>query len=160
MKKLFGYLLNMSKLNKNNNFGFTLVELILVIVFTGMLAGISIPVYNRFQNANSVELASMSLVQSLRRAQVLSKASDGDSNWGVYISSGQITLFKGVNYAGRDINYDENYFINNNITISGLQEIVFDKFSGDPQSIGSTTFIININASKTITINSKGVLNY
>ncbi|MBT6067810.1 prepilin-type N-terminal cleavage/methylation domain-containing protein [bacterium] len=150
----------MSKLNKNNNFGFTLIELILVIVFIGVLAGLSAPIYNRFQNSNSVELASMELVQSLRRAQVLSRSSDGDSNWGVYIASGQITLFKGISYAARDLAYDENYTIAEVIIVSGLQEIVFDKFSGDPQSTGSTIFTINVNANKTITINAKGVLTY
>lgn len=157
---MFGLEQNMQILKSRNNIGFTLVEVVLVIFIFSVLVGFSMPVYNRFQNSNNIELVVIEAVQILRRAQILSQASDGDSNWGVYIASGQMTLFKGSTYLSRDTNYDEVYTLAGPINISGLQEIVFNKFTGEPQSTGTITFSINTNVNKTITINSKGMLSY
>lgn len=140
--------------------GFTLLEMVLVIAIIGILSGITLPSYNKFQNSNNLELATMELVQALRRAQLLSLASSRDSNWGVRLSSGQITIFKGNSYLTRDVKYDEQNSIVSIIGISGLQEIVFNKFSGTPQSTGTINFSINANTNKTITINSRGVISY
>lgn len=143
-----------------NNSGFTFIELILVIFFIGFLAAWVAPAYGRFQNFNNLELASMELAQALRRAQVLAQASSYDSNWGVYIDTGQITLFRGNSYLSRNAIFDEKYFIADIISISGLQEIVFNKFSGQPQNTGAINLTINDNINKTVTINGKGMLNY
>ena len=158
MERALGYQCNM-RLFKSNN-GFTLVELTLVVVFITLVAGLSVPVYQRFQNSNDLDLAAMELTQTLRRAQVLSLANDGDSNWGVYSGSGQILLFKGASSTTRDANFDEVFSIPASIQVSGLSEIVFDKFSGEPQITGSIIISSNNNDQKTITINSKGLLEY
>ncbi|MFA6307253.1 MAG: type II secretion system protein [Patescibacteria group bacterium] len=150
----------MSGLKNIKTVGFTLLEMILVIAVIGILSGITLPSYNKFQNSNNLELATMELVQALRRANLLSLASSRDSSWGVFLSSGQITLFKGSSYLSRDINYDENYNISDIIQISGLSEVVFAKFSASPQSTGTINFSINANTNKTITINSRGIISY
>jgi len=143
-----------------NNSGFTFIELILLVFFIGFLAAWVAPSYGRFQNFNNLELASMELSQALRRAQILAQASSYDSNWGVYVNTGQIILFQGSNYLSRNVAFDESYSIAETITISGLQEIVFNKFSGQPQSVGAVNLTINDNINKTVTINSKGMLNH
>lgn len=147
-------------LNNITNKGFTLVEAVLVIFLIGFLAGIAVPFYNKFQNSNNIELAAMELSQALRRAQILSQASSLDSNWGVYLSTGKITIFKGNNYLSRDSKYDENYPINNLIQISGLQEVVFNKFYSNTSNTGVINFNINANTSQAITINSRGTIDY
>lgn len=144
--------------NKKDKRGFTMIELIIVIVLMAILSALSAPIYNKFQNTNNVELANIQASQALRRAQILSQASSGDSAWGVYIGNSQITLFKGNTYVTRDTNFDEIYQIVDSIKVSGLNEVVFEKFSGQTQNVGDIIFSINENFNKTITINGKGIL--
>ncbi len=139
---------------------FTLIEIILSIAIIAIIAGISIPVYQSFQTRNDLDIATVSIVQTLRRAQNLAQATDSDISWGVYISNGNITLFKGINYATRDIAFDEIFDVPTNIIPSGVSEIVFAKFTGLPQTIGTITLTSNTNESKNILINTKGMINF
>ncbi len=140
--------------------GFTLIEMLLVIAIIAIISGISIPVYQSFQVRNDLDIATASIVQSLRRAAVLSQAVDNDTSWGVYVTSGSLTLFKGTSYATRDSNFDELFDIPLTITPSGVSEIVFTKFTGLPQTTGTITLTSNTNETRTITINAKGMVNY
>lgn len=140
--------------------GFTLLEILLVVAVLALIAGIGAPLYQSSQVRNDVEVASYVIVQSLQRAQILSQAVDGDTTWGVRIESGVVTLFRGSNFASRDPDFDEVFDIAPSITPSGIEEIVFSKFSGEPQSIGTITLSTSINATKTITINEKGLATY
>ena len=103
--------------------------------------------------------ATVSIVETLSRAQILSQAVDDDISWGVYITSGSVILFKGVNYASRDITYDEIFEIPTNIVLSGLSEIVFAKFLGLPQTFGTIILTSNTNETRNIVVNSKGMVN-
>ncbi|PLX24971.1 hypothetical protein C0580_03525 [Candidatus Parcubacteria bacterium] len=150
----------MLKLNNNNQFGFTAIELIVIIVFIALIAGTTVPMYGKFQASNNLDLSVTKTVQSLRRAQVLSQANDSDSNWGVSIGQEQILLFKGTSSTTRDINFDEIFDLNGNILVSGTQDVVFEKLTGEPQTFGSINFSSNNNETKTVTINEKGMLSY
>lgn len=151
----------MLKSNKKNQFGFTAIELILVVVLVALLAGVTVPMYGKFQVTNNLDLTVSKSVQTLRRAQVLSQANDGDSNWGVSIGQDQILLFKGNSSTTRSTEFDEIFNLEGNIQISGQQDIVFEKLTGKPQSFGSINIASNNNnESRTITINSKGMLSY
>ncbi|MCX6714011.1 MAG: hypothetical protein NTV48_02810, partial [Candidatus Vogelbacteria bacterium] len=87
--------------------GFSLIEVLLVVSSIAILAGISIPIYQSFQTRNDLDIAVTTIAQSMRRAQVLAQASAGDISYGVRVQTGSITIFKGINYSGRDINFDE-----------------------------------------------------
>lgn len=140
--------------------GFTLIEIVLSIACITILAGISIPIYQQLQNNTTLTTASQTIVHSLRRAQVLSQASDGDATWGVKIQNGTITLFKGTGYADRDANFDEISDMSTVITPSGLGEVVFLKLTGLPQIPGTVTLTGLNNQTKTITLNEKGTITY
>lgn len=140
--------------------GFTLLEVILVIATITVLAAISVPVYAILQVKNDLDVATNTTLQTLRRAQTLSQAVDGDSSWGVKLQSSDITLFKGLSFAGRDTNFDEVYTLSGNVTPSGVSEVVFSKLSGNPTTTGALTLISNNNERQNITINSKGFLDY
>lgn len=144
---------------KNRRAGFTAIELLLSVALIGLLAGLSAPVYQTVQNRNELEVATISLAQALRRAHTLSIAVEGDSSWGVSLSSGTITLFKGTTYATRDSAFDEVTSINSGITVSGTSEYVFEKFTGEP--IAGETILIGVHgATTTITVNEKGTIGY
>lgn len=140
--------------------GFTLLEVVLTVSVIAALMALAIPVYQSFQVKNDLDIAAQTMAQSLRRAQILAQAVEGDASWGVQAASGAIVLFKGVNFATRDPNYDETFEVPGSITSSGLLEVVFSKFSGLPQSTGLITLTTVTNETKTITINAKGAVLY
>jgi len=140
--------------------GFTLLETLLVIASIAILAGISLPIAQQVQNTVNVNTAIETLVHTLRRAQALSEAVDGDISWGVHIQEGTIILFKGISYANRDTSFDDTATYSPTITPSGLSDVVFSKFTGIPQSSGIITFTGLNNQIKTLTLNEKGTITY
>lgn len=145
---------------KDKYSGFTLLEVLLSLALIGVLASISMPFYQSFQNKNELDIAVNTIAQSLHRAQVLSQAVDADNTWGVYIQSTSTIMFQGSSYATRDENYDEVFEFNSTLTTAGLAEVVFTKLYGEPQSSGDIILTTNNNDSKTITINAKGTVDY
>ena len=140
--------------------GFTLIELLLAVALISLIAGIGAPVYQVLQVRNDLDVAANTVTQALRRARALSQAVDGDASWGVAIQSGSIALFKGSSFSGRDTSYDEVFDMSQSITPSGVLEIVFAKFSGIPQAIGTIILSVSPNEARTITINEKGTVSY
>jgi len=144
----------------SHNTGFTLIEIMLSLAIISLIAATGIPIFQSFQNRNELDIATVTFAQSLRRAQILSRASDGDTSWGMYVQPGDITLFKGLSYVGRDNTFDEVFTIPISIVASGTQEYVFSRFTGLPQSVGSLTFTSVNNETRIITINTKGTISY
>lgn len=143
----------------NHNKGFTLLELLLSLATISLLAGLSLPIYRTLITKNDLDIAATTIAQSLRRAQILSQAVDGDTSWGLKLQSGSITLFKGVSFATRDSSFDETFDVPSSISVGGTTEIVFAKLTGFPQTTGT----VNLGAeadSRSVTINEKGMVNY
>jgi prepilin-type N-terminal cleavage/methylation domain-containing protein len=140
--------------------GFTLIEVLLSIAIIGIMTAISIPVFYNYQIKNDTYLAVSTIVQSLRRAQILTQAVEVDAAWGVKVQQGGIVLFKGTTYSSRDVSFDEVFDMSTTIIPSGLSEVVFNKMTGLPMQIGNITLTSNVNQSKSLTINSKGMIDY
>ncbi len=145
---------------KSNSSGFTLIETILVVALVGIISGIGLPLYGLMSGSNDLDVAENMLVASLRRAEVLSSSSDGDSVWGVAVMTGSFVLFKGASYASRDVALDEVYDISDSIQVSGITEVVFSKVSAIPNSSGSITLTSVGGENKQITINEKGTIDF
>ena len=140
--------------------GFTLMEALLSIALIGVIASIGIPIYQIFQNRNDLDIAAVTFVQSARRAQLLSRAVDGDERWGVRVDPGSITLFTGDDFPSRDQERDEVFDISGTISVSGMQETVFERFTGEPQATGTLTLTSINDETRNITINEKGRIEY
>ena len=148
------------KMRRSSADGFTLIEVLLSVALLSLIIGIRGPVYQALQVRNDLDIATNTVTQLLRRAQVLSQAADGDISWGVSIQGGAITLFRGMSFAARDASFDETFDLPGSIVPSGLEEVVFAKFLGIPQTTGTVTLTASINEVRTITINEKGAIIY
>lgn len=140
--------------------GFTVIELMITTALVAMMAFFSFSAYQSFQVKNDLDIAVNTIVQSLWRAQILAQASDGDMSWGVKVQSGSIVLFGGASFSARDAAYDESFDLPSTITPAGVTEVVYEKFTGVPQTTGTTTLTTTTNESRTIILNSKGTLTY
>lgn len=143
----------------NHKRGFTLLELLLSIAIISVLAGLSLPVYRTLIKKNDLYIAANSVASSFRRAQVLSRAVDGDTSWGVKIQSGSIVLFKGTSYAARDTTFDETFDVPSTIDASGTTEFVFSKFTGLPQTTGTINFSAESDT-RSVSVNEKGTIGF
>lgn len=144
-----------------NQRGFTLLEVLLSVAIIVMLAGLSLPVFTSFNNRNDVDLATQSLTDALRRAQVYARGVKADDQWGVNVQTGTITVFKGANFSARDTNYDEVTATPTTLVPSGITEVTFAKNSATPSTSGS--IVLNsslVNQTKTVTINAKGTVDF
>ncbi|HEU0085640.1 MAG TPA: prepilin-type N-terminal cleavage/methylation domain-containing protein [Candidatus Paceibacterota bacterium] len=144
----------------NKKAGFTLIEILLSLALIALMAGMLVPAYHMLQTRNDLDIAAVLTAQTLRRAQTLSRAMDGDSSWGVYVEEESVTLFKGASYDDRDSDFDEVSNISSALSLSGTQEFVYAKLSGIPQNTGTLTLTLNENETRNITINVKGTITY
>lgn len=140
--------------------GFTLLEVSLSMVVIGVLAGVSLPIYNTFAVRNDLDLTTQQVANTLRRAQTYARGMEGDSAWSVKVQSSAVTLFKGTNFAARDTGFDEVIAMPGSASASGLSEVQFAKLSAAPNTTGSIILTSNSNDTRTITVNAKGMVNY
>jgi prepilin-type N-terminal cleavage/methylation domain-containing protein len=140
--------------------GFTLPEMLLSIALLAIIGGMSIPMYRVFMVRDELDLAATSIVQNLRRAQSLSRASSGDMTWGVHVGVGSILIYKGSSYVLRDSTFDENTSIPTTIVPTGMNEVTFSKAGGVPSATGTFILTSQANETRTITINEKGTVDY
>src|SRR3989339_187138 len=135
--------------------GFTVIELLIVMAILALLLA-SVPfAMTSFQESRSMDTAVQSTMQSLRRAQVLSQAVDGDETWGVYLQSGSVIVFQGASYVARDSAFDEVLEFSDSIQVSGVTEVIFEKLTGEPNATGDILFESNTRI-QTLTIFETG----
>lgn len=140
--------------------GFTLIELLISIALIGVVTVAAIPVYREVQGRNELDITANTVAQTLRRAQTLAQGMDGDTSWGMRVAAGSITMFRGASYATRDASLDEVFDVVSTITPSGLTEVVFSKFTGNPTTTGTTTLTGINSETRTLTVNAKGTITY
>lgn len=139
--------------------GFTLIEILLVIGIFGVLISFILPLSLTFYKSQQLEVQAQSIVQILRSAQLKSMATESDSSFGVYFTSGSYTLFKGNSYLTRDENYDEIFDLPKIVNVSGTLEIVFLKLEGTPK-VQPAYIILNTDSdTRKIDINEVGRIN-
>ncbi|OGI27051.1 MAG: hypothetical protein A2359_01755 [Candidatus Moranbacteria bacterium RIFOXYB1_FULL_43_19] len=146
--------------NRHSQKGFTLLEIILTIALIGILTGAFFATFRNFQFGNDMDVAVSGIVQSVRRAQLLSQGVFGEDDWGVKIFEDRLVIFKGESFAGRDTSKDETLEFSAPFFVSGLSEIIFAEFSGEPRETGSVSLEAASGASREISVGEKGSLSY
>ena len=143
-----------------NNSGFTLIEVLLVVALISITAGFSGVLYTDYQTRNELDLTAQKIAQGIRTAQINSQTMKDDSTWGIYMTDGEVTLFEGVDYATRNTNLDYTQTVSNRVSHSGIGEIVFSKYYGVPSTTGTIDLTTPNNGAVQITINEKGIVDY
>ncbi len=147
-------------MKKIYRYGFSIIEILIVLAIVGLLAAVAQPGYQLLRaQLNSRDMA-ITFVQILRRSQTLAIAGSGDSNWGVYIASSSLVLYKGSSYATRTSSFDEVYPTIASFSVQGQQELNFTKQTGLPNTSGTTTLTTIGAAPRVLYINAKGTISY
>lgn len=146
-------------MRKQQQTGFTLIEILLVMAIVTILTAISAPFYLSLSRGNDLDAATSLLAQDLYQAQSYSRNRNQDSQWGVAVSGQVITLFSGSSYATRDTANDVVYTVPSSIAISGSSQIVYSKLYGLPQSTASFT-LTGGGKTQTVVVNNKGMVEY
>jgi len=137
---------------------FTLIEILFVIGILAILVTLASPLALDFYKSQQLDTHTQGIIQTLRRAQLKAMSIENNSNFGVYLTNDNYTLFKGGSYGARDIQFDEVSDLPQILTVSGLSEIVFSKFEGMP-SVTGTIILSNNGDNLTISINEMGRIN-
>ena len=167
----------------NERSGFTLMEISLTVGILVILLTVTLSISQNALRRSGLRTAENVIIQTLRRAQVLSQNNVDGFQWGVYICSGEpvvtecigrasIVLYKRDEFVSQ-IADDQTFEINPNIVFSGdlfalmiyddpdktddPKGVTFQRFTGEPTFDGSITFEVGSEIRK-VTMNNKGVV--
>ena len=135
--------------------GFTLLELLLVIGAATLIAVFTIPVGIRFFQTQILDEATSGMLTNLRRAHSKAIFQKNDSAFGVKFLSGSYVLFQGGSYVLRTQSEDESFTLGGGISTSGIDEVIFAKLTGIPNTTGTLT-ITSGSDSQSLNINAQG----
>ena len=139
------------------NSGMTLIELLLVIAIIAVLGVSTMSIGQKFLVDNYLQNKTNELVATLRTAQLNAMSGKENSQWGVTVTNGQIILFKGSSYAGRDTDFDTSFKIPASIGITN-DEIVFALVTGEPNKTANYNLSTNSGSGQTVSINQLGII--
>jgi prepilin-type N-terminal cleavage/methylation domain-containing protein len=139
--------------------GFTLLELLMSVAVLSLLAIFIIPVSQSLQNRNNLDAATQTIVLAIRHAQLQAIGGKSDDSWGIHLSEGIVTIFRGGSYGDHPSDNDEQSFTPT-ISPSGTTEFVFEKITGTLGEAGEITLTGPSGDERTITVNEKGAIFY
>lgn len=137
---------------------FTLIEALVTVGILTILASLIIPVFYFFQKESDLNNSVQEIINMLRLAQNKTLASEGASQWGIYFFSNQYVLFKGNNFASREISFDEISRLPESVEIyltdlnGGSSEAVFDRILGTTNQFGMVDLRLKNDAAKTAAV--------
>jgi type II secretory pathway pseudopilin PulG len=137
--------------------GFTLVEITISLGVTLILFGVVAIISINFIKNRTAEVVTETMVSYLRAAEQRALGSEGNISHGISLANGNLTMFRGASYAGRQTAYDTIMPYPSYIAFSGITEVIFAKQTGTPSVTGTITVNNGIHSS-VITIYSTGAI--
>lgn len=113
---------------------FTLIELLIVIALVVSIMALAVPFGVEFLQKQRIEEETATLANNLKAAQARATAGKNDSSWGIkfFEDEDYYVLFAGESYETRISKYDEAFQLSSGTNITGADEIVFEKITGQP----------------------------
>jgi len=139
--------------------GITLIEILLVVAITLILAAASVPIIGNLQTSSQLAQESTQIIQTIRIAKERAASRLNNANHGVFFQPNSYTLYQGISHASRDSNYDRTLTLGNALSITTSlagDEVNFSKGLGEPDNTGTIILTHSVQGTKTITINSFG----
>ncbi len=148
-----------------NNWGFSLIEVLIAVSVLTILSGLIAPGFNFFRRQSALDGATQEIIHALRLAQNKTLASEGDSNFGVYFEANKFVVFKGLTYSASSPN-NEVHNLDSSLSISSVNfggavaYVVFERLTGTTANYGSLVVRQASDASqnKTIYIDQSGII--
>ncbi len=154
-----------SHLNLLNKKGFSLIELIIVISITTILASISITTFFSVSEQQSLEKDVNYAIALVEKARLQTVNAKDNSRFGVRFASSSVTLFQGSSYvAGSSTNTVFNFSPKveiSSINLSGgTPNLVFELITGKSSATGTVQFRLktNQNSSTTVVVYKTGLV--
>ena len=116
--------------------------------------------YSRFFTQNAASNTADTIVQLSRKAQFYAMTGNKSnaSGWGINYVGNVITLYQGPAFSLRNQIWDENYTVENAVTVSGLTEINFARLTGLPTTTATIEVSGNQGSTQTLTVNAQGTI--
>ncbi len=149
--------------------GFTLMELLIVVAITIILAGVGVSSYINQQRAKLLDTATQEIVGYLRYTQQKSMAQEGGNQWGVHFENPAdekdfYALYTGATYTTpAETRYLPAGIIFVTPATGASINVSFNKLTGTNYSGTSQSLVIqstSSNATTTISVSSQGLISY
>ncbi|HZS43284.1 MAG TPA: prepilin-type N-terminal cleavage/methylation domain-containing protein [Candidatus Paceibacterota bacterium] len=149
---------------RNSKAGFTILEILMVVVILAILVGISYTAFNNLNSSEALDTETNTILSMIERARERTISSENSIEYGVHFASTTAVLFVGKTYsAGSSTSETKN--INSKVKVNsinltgGVADIYFNKLSGKPSATGTIVFSLLSSTSsvKTITIYNTGL---
>lgn len=145
---------------------FTIVELLVVVAITLIIAVAAVPIYGNLQISAQLSDNTAQIIQTIRIARTRSVAGVNNSAHGVYFEINsddhdQYVLYQGSSYAARDAEYDREITLNHALSLATTfvgDEVNFSRGLGLPNATGTITLIHKTDGLRVMTINQLGVV--
>ncbi len=151
--------------SKSISRGFTLLELLLVIVIVTVVAALGVFSFTKLNSSQALEKSADLVVSTLNEARALTLSSKGDTQYGVYIEPSQIVLFSGNSYSSSDpanrVNTLHSLVGIQNINLSGGgTSVIFERLTGGTNQAGTLEIFLRSSPGtyRTITITGTGIV--
>lgn len=138
---------------------FTLIEFLIAVAIIFCIGGLGLFISMDFYKTYSINSERQIALGILQKTRNLSMANINEEKHGVYLDADKYTIFQGENYSSRNPSYDETTYIDPSITKSGIQEIVFEQLTGEPNAVGNI-ILSHKTRSITISIENEGRINW
>ena len=144
--------------------GFTLVELLIVIVISAIILAAAIPIYGSFTSSSQLSDNTADTVQLVRTARQRAVSRVNNSPHGVLFeinvgADDRVIAYQGVSFATRDSTFDRIIVLASPISLSTTltgDEVNFSMGLGEADNTGTVTLTHDVTGTGDVTINSFG----
>lgn len=137
--------------------GFTLLEIIIVISIVAIIFIVAIPMSITFLKSQNLNTTTNNVLSTLRQAQTQAMFQKNDSSFGVKFLDDSYILFQGSSYVTRVTSEDILISTPFTVSISGINEIVFAKRTGIPNTTGALLIMAGT-INRSVYINQQGTI--
>jgi len=138
-----------------------MIELLIVIGITMLLAGVSSVVYGNLQTSTQLNETASQVAQNLRLVKEQSISGFNNTAHGIKFETSRYTLYQGDSYATRDSSYDRIYSFASALNVSTTlinNEINFSKGVGVFNATGTVIIDHLAGGTKIIFIDDNGMI--